>query len=258
MKPANERRRERILLMGGPGSGKTRGWLTVADWLRKTKSSSHVWVIDTDDAVGASIEEFPRLMDWDQLHAYDAFTYDQYRDTIKEIVPQVKRGDFVVVDLMDKAWEASQDYYSTEVYGQSKAEYFLARRSEMKKNVKNFQPYEGWTDWTIIKPMYNEFVNHVFYKHPGHVIVCTGIKALDRKTDKKDIVEMFGSLGFKPGGEKNLPHAPSTVLLMSWKGDDRWTIDTAKDRGGREYLTGTEVRDIVRDYLVPVGGWSLK
>ena len=41
---------ERIALMGGPGGGKTRAWLSIADFARKTKSDAQFYVIDTDFA----------------------------------------------------------------------------------------------------------------------------------------------------------------------------------------------------------------
>ncbi len=53
---------ERIILMGGPGSGKTTAWLNIAELHRKTKSTSKFYVLDTDFAVERNLMGFPKLV----------------------------------------------------------------------------------------------------------------------------------------------------------------------------------------------------
>lgn len=58
MKPSTPRR-ERILAFGGPGTSKTRSWLTIAEMYRITKTPGKFFHVDTDDAYWANVEEFP-------------------------------------------------------------------------------------------------------------------------------------------------------------------------------------------------------
>lgn len=248
---------ERIIGMGGPGAGKTRVWLTIAEMMRKTHSENHMYVIDTDRAADRMLEGFPDLKDWPNLHVHEVYEFGQYLETSDKLRKQVGKGDWMVADLFSTAWDEAQAYYTNEVIGKSRADYFLMKRKEMSESAKNFQPFEGWTDWTVIKPLYAEFANNVLFKHPGHVYLTTGLKAVDRKQDSKDTVQAFGHIGYRPEGEKRAGHAVHTVLMLSQRKPGEWIMDTAKDRE-RTVQMSTPVSNFAIDYLVKVAGWSMK
>ncbi len=263
MRPPTDRR-ERILAFGGPGVGKTRAWLSIADQYRITKTDAKFYVIDTDDTYWANVEEFPELPDSGLIEQRFVFEWDDYVATAKEFAAKAKPNDWMVVDLFDKGWEEAQNAYSKKVYGEDKSDYYLLRRQEVakqKKDPKNFQAFDGWTDWNVIKPMHAGWSNDVLYRHHAHVYLATTMKPVDRKMDKKDVLESTGHLGAKPGGEKSIGvHGVHTILMFTNKGKGEWVMDTGKDRGTREDMINAPVKNFAMDYLLHPnrGRWLLK
>ena len=262
MRPATPRR-ERILNYGGPGSSKTRSWLTIAEMYRKTKTSGTFYHLDTDDAYWANVEEFPELPDSGKVVSNYAYDWEGYQALANEYKSKATPDDWIVGDLFDKGWEEVQNYYCQQTFGMDLADYFLMKRKEdeeKKKKGKNFQPLEGWVDWSVIKPMHAQFANNLIFRHPAHVYLAATQKPVSRGTDKNDIIDTFGHLGSKPGGEKSIGvHGVNTVLKFSQKKPGTWTMDTAKDRGAREMMIGVENKNFALDYLLNPdrGGWLL-
>lgn len=265
MKPPTPRR-ERILAYGGPGAGKTRAWLTIADLYVKTNSPGKFYVIDTDDTYYASVEEFPAVYDSGIVEAEVVYDFPSYRKAADMFKEKATPDDWIICDMFDKGWEEVQNYYSEQVFGSDKGDFFLSMRKEMeesKKKAKNFQPFEGWTDWTVIKPLHAEWANNVLFRHKAHVFLTAGVKPVSRSggmKDSKDIIEAFGHIGAKPAGEKGLAaHGVNTVLMFSQaKTGEEWVVDTAKDRGGRKIMVREPIGNWAMNYLVGVAKWKLK
>lgn len=261
-------RRERILSYGGPGSGKTRGWLSIADLYVKTKTPGRFYVLDTDDTYWASVEEYPAVEESGIVEQIRAYDFPGYQEAAKEFKAKATADDWVIADLFDKGWEDVQNYYSEQVFGADKGAFFLSMRKQVEesnKQVKNFQPFEGWTDWPTIKALHAEWANDLLFRHPAHVYLVAGMKPVARTgqtADSKDIIDAFGHVGAKPGGEKGLAaHGVNTVLKFTQtKAGEEWVLDTAKDRGGREPLIRKAVpkSGFGMAYLVGVAGWKLK
>ncbi|RKZ12911.1 hypothetical protein DRQ53_14095 [bacterium] len=259
---------ERILLMGGAGSGKTRAWLSIADMARKTKSDAKFYVIDTDFAVERMLSAgFEKLRDYGSLEVVTPFEFPDYTSAAEDFRKRMGPDDWLIVDLMNHAWEEVQNHYSNEVFGKSKGDYFLEVRKGLKDASKGFQAFEGWTDWNIIKPMYTDFANKVYFGHKGHTLICTSARAVDRgsrgkgSADPKEIIQAFGHIGFRPEGEKRTAHNVHTVLLMSQKNDETWNVDTGKDRERdrhRGLKLGPDHGQFVREYLIKTAGWKRK
>lgn len=259
MRPSTPRR-ERILGYGGPGAGKTRGWLSIADLYVLTKTPGQFYVIDTDDTYWASVEEFPRVEEAGIVTHEFVYDFPGYQRVAKEFAAQATADDWIICDLFDKGWEEVQNFYSEEIFGSDKGDFFLAKRKEMEeaRKNKNFQPFDGWVDWTVIKPLHAEWANNVIFRHKAHVYLATTAKAVSRQTDKKDVIDTFGHIGQKPGGEKGLAvHGVNTVLMFTQvKTGEEWVLDTAKDRGGRTALVKEPLSNFGRDYLMKVAGWK--
>ena len=248
---------------GGPGSSKTRSWMTVAEMYRKTKTEGKFYVLDTDDAFWANVEEFPELADSGIIEVKDAYEWPQYREIIRDFKARATPQDWIVADLFDKGWETSQNHFAEQTFGMSMDDYFLQKRQEMedkKKKSKNFQPLEGWVDWVVIKKMHAEWCNDLLFRHQAHVYLAATQKATSRSMDNKATIDTFGHLGAKPGGEKAIGvHGVNTVLRFSQKDNEEWFMDTAKDRGVREMMSGVQNKNFALDYLLHPdrGGWLL-
>lgn len=263
MRPSTNRR-ERILVYGGPGSSKTRSWLTIAEMYRKTKTPGKFYHLDTDDAYWSTVEEFPELAESDIVESRFVYEWEDYVSVTKEFAQKATKDDWIIGDLFDKGWEEAQNYYSEQIYGKGKADYFLLRREEVAKQKtkdKNFQPFDGWTDWSVIKPLHADWANDLIFRNQAHIYLATTQKATDRKTDNKDTTETFAHLGAKPGGEKSIGvHGVQTVLKFTKAGAKEWIMDTAKDRGVREEMIKVENKDFALNYLLNPkrGGWLVK
>lgn len=263
MRPSTPRRRERLLIYGGPGSSKTRSWMTIADMYRKTKTPGHFYLLDTDDAYWANVEEFPELANSGIVTENYVHDWQSYREIAREYKTKAGPDDWIVTDLFDKGWEESQNYFAEETFGMSMDEYFLEKRKDMenqKKKSKVFQPLEGWVDWIVIKKMHAEWANDVINRHQAHVYLAATQKPTSRATDSKAIIDTFGHLGAKPGGEKAIGvHGVNTVLKFTQKGRGEWLMDTAKDRGARESMVAVKNSNFALDYLLNPnrGGWLL-
>jgi hypothetical protein len=254
-------RRERILGFGGPGAGKTRAWLTIADLYVKTKTPGKFYLLDTDDTYWSSVEEFPAVAEAGIVEPHYVYDFPSYQETAKDFAGRSEPDDWIIGDLFDKGWEEVQNYYSEQVFGADKGDFFLSMRKEMqnsKKKNTNFQPFEGWIDWPTIKSLHASWANDMIFRNKAHVFLTAGSKAVARQTDNKDTVETFGHIGAKPAGEKGLAaHGVNTVLMFSQVKAGEWVLDTAKDRGGRQALMKSPAGNFAMSYLVKVGGWNL-
>ncbi len=254
--------KQRTLLMGGPGSGKTRAYLTIADLLQKSGSDAQMYVIDTDYAVEYMRQVgFPHLTN---VHVAEVGEWDEYMEAVNNWQSKIEEGDWMVCDLLNYAWEQAQTDYVQRQYGMTLDEFF----SDRKKKAKGKSSDEGMegSEWQIIKGKYQGFANRFFFRHRGHVLACTGVKTLQRTggwADTPATLSTFGHIGSKPEGEKRTGHHPHTVLYMKRTKVGRWEFDTAKDRE-RAMLTDVDLGDeespgsFAKSYLMGVAKWSLR
>ncbi len=264
------KKRERILVAGPPGSGKSRAWISVAELSRLTKSDARFYVIDTDFSAEVSLDAYPKLEASGLLEIYTPIDFDEMIEAAIHARKNAQRGDWIISDMASIAWEWAQNDYTEKVYGMTAADFFLLKRQEMeeaKKKKSNLQPFDGAVDWQPIKLRYAKYINMAVLNNRAHVIATAGTKPIARSGGWKDsdsVINDFGHIGHKPAGEKNLSHAFNTVMFMGQKSKDEWEMSTGKERWGtREYVFGERLREgpkgqFARRYLVDVAGWELK
>lgn len=249
--------RERILLFGKEGTGKTHAWNTWAAWYRRTNTPGRFYVLDTDNAVDRMSDAYGE--DYrENVQASDAYVWDDYITLVNDAYTSGTKDDILVVDLIDKAWDAVQDYYIEQTTGKEPGAWFLEFRKEGGKG----SPLAGefGINWQIINKLYSAFIGKVI-RFPGHVICCAPSDTIQQPDssgkggDSKDILETFGRFGVKAKGQKALGHQFHTVLLTTSK-QDGWGITTVKDRS-RERVKNQTMTDFVLNYLRPIGGWEI-
>lgn len=250
--------RERILGYGGSGAGKSKAILDIAQAYLDSGLDGNFYFLDTDYAIDRMLYEgYPELAESGRVKItvpYEGWTdYTKFADMLKR---KVKQEDWVVVDLMDVSWEEAQNHYSNEVYGEDKGVYFVAKRKDMKKPEKE-NLFEGFTDWNVIKPLYEGFSKRIFYSHRGNTYVTAGAAAVARGGtfgDAKETISTFGHVGLKPTGNKRLMHNLHTAILFT-QDTKGWKITTAKDRE-REMVKNMELDNFAKDYLYDIAGWK--
>lgn len=242
--------RERILTLGGPGSGKTFSWLKLASYFK----SSQFHVIDTEIGGERSLQEFPSLQN---VHIYPVADWPEYREAQKEIIDKAGEGDWIVVDMVDKAWSTVQRYFVSEIFDKEMGEYFLEARRKIKKDAKSLfggrdSAFRGWVDWPVINRLYEDFIFPIIYRSPAHLYLATAAQAVS-EDDDREIRELFGPYGLRPAGQKALGYQPDTVLLLA-HAKDGYYVTTIKDRGGRKYFDRQKLHNLCLQYG-KVAGW---
>lgn len=244
------RSRERILLIGSPGTGKTTSWLRVARMHQVTGTPARFYVLDSDDTVDRFLEtEYKNLVGVVEHEIVRG--WPEWESVLDRYLGEMTSDDFLVVDMIGKAWWSVQDHFVSLVMGKDLAQFYLEARMANKRGT----PLDGWKDWSVINRIYKGWSDRLF-SAPGHIIAVTGIEGVSSDGDDAATKLVFGPYGVKPQGQKHLGHEFHTVLWMRSARAGDWAITTIKDRG-RSYWTGEQVRDFAVDYLRGTAGWVL-
>lgn len=255
-------KRERVLAFGESGSGKSSTWMAVADWMERTKATGHLYVLDTDSAWEGYRPEDGSLDEYITVYQLDALTYRDWRPAIQKVRANVKRDDWVVLDMADKAWRVAQNHYWQKKGGDNFSDAFAA--AVIDDDMAELSGHHG-TNWGAI----NLFYEDIFYpiiNMPCHVLVVAPSKGLQTerkgqggKAVVKEEDREWERIGSKPKGQGDLKHAFHTILYCA-ETPSGWTYTTVKERGPinrgkRAYLKGEKVQDFVVSYLFKVAGW---
>ena len=248
---ATNGRAERLLLMGSWGAGKTNAYMTIAKWLDQTGAPGQMYVIDCD--YKAALDPNATLPN---VHIYDELEHwVDYKETAKKCREQGVRGqgDWLVVDMADKVWNAAQAGYTEMTFGMEVDDFYIAWRKEDTKGGNPFNADWG-KDWQAINRLYDGFMYNVT-RFPGNVVITTGIEAIRDDEKDKDIIKLFGKWGVRPAGQKRLGHlAADTLLLSNTNSGYKYTCIRPT---GREEFKNEPLTDFVMDYLVKRAGWTL-
>lgn len=249
--------RERILLYGEPGTGKSNAVISIAKFLKSTHSAGRIFVIDNDK----SYQRVAELMGLgDHLQVEECYDFPDHRAALEKFVRTVRPDDWLVCDLMSEVWSCAQTFYTDSVYD-DEANYFLKVRQAMNNPAKE-NVLDGWTDWQYVNKIYSAFARPFIYKSPCHVIAVSTAEPVSRAKpgstvgDDKETISVFGSVGFRPEGQKRLRHQFNTTILMHKDNRSRYLMTTVKDRD-RELVVSQPVNNFAIDYLKGIAQWTL-
>lgn len=257
LQPASpQSRRERMLVMGPYGSGKTSNWLNIARWSHDTGSGAKFYALDSDNALEAMLEPGTQYADLDYrvggpVHWTPVYEWTEYEAAIDTYAPLIGPDDWTIIDFVSPAWEAVQNHYIAEIFKTDSAEYFL----EARKAMKGGNPLDGWKDWQYINKLYKQWINQVLHRVGGHKYMTAHSEAI-RETDDKAIRTMFGGHGVRPRGQKELGYQAHTILLGGVNRAGEVSITTIKDRE-RTPVEEKLVNEFTIDYLTTIAGWQL-
>lgn len=249
--------RERLLVFGHVGSGKTYQWLKLAAHL--PEHTFHV--IDTDDAVPRMLAtEFPDVRN---VRLYPARSWEacvSVLEAIAKVVPSAKPSakkissgvtpkDWVVVDNSGNSWtNYVREYYIEQVFGKDMGDYWLEARKAAKPGATRLEVLNGWLDYDTINKIYGGWINPLCYDLYAHVYMTASATTVN-KLDDSLVKETFASYGIRPEGEKRQPGRVHTVFIVQHD-NNGWYITTVKDRG-RPYLRSQRIQDLFLEYLIP-------
>ena len=231
---------ERIMVYGAAGVGKTTSYLSI---LKRTAGRG--FILDTDATVvrSTSSERFLPLRD--KIEVCTPVDMAEAIEKAETYRGKATAEDWQILDRVDWLWEAAQEEFSNEVWGRDADEHFLLFRKAAEASDKNTSksPFDGMQDWPTIKKRHNR-VMRVLMTWPGHVFVVAAEKELIRGMESTQTQRDYGTVGFKPAGEKFVSHLTHTVIRMQGNNPSTWRMTTVKDRE-RTQLDGTGVSDTV-------------
>lgn len=240
---------EKILVYGQAKSGKTSAWLSIAELYQQTGTPGTFWCVDTDDAMDRMLWN-RQLSNVEVIPAYD---WTEYREASSKAVANAQKGDWIVVDFVDRAWEEVRNWYLTEINEESPEEYFLRKKHELKDAGKGGKKHRmnlyDEIDWDVVKPEYNAFIKPIVQKTKAHVFLVCEEKAIwvDNKPSDKT----------KPGGHGGLPFQVHSIIKLD-KLARGYILNN--DLGGdrqRDKLVNETYSSFALTYLCKCAGWSV-
>ena len=275
------RAREKILLAGSYGSGKSYARNNLISALHSSGSDAKVYLLDTDDTIDRMYDALGEEVCANVEPFYVGGNFDAWKAAADQLAPKVTRDDWVVVDRVDRLWPAAQDYYIQRVFGMDSDEFYLTYAAEIEnfnKSAADKDKKQGGSPlagaygqrWDHIKRSYANVISQLVmprsetasgkvYGHAGHVLAMADVKPINESNDSALIQQWFRKFNIRPAGptnEFNLPAQFHSVLLM-YPGPPKWQITTAREREGREYVEGVAWSSFVLNYLMAVGRWEM-
>lgn len=271
--------RERILLYGAPGSGKTYAWLGIADLSQKTKSPAHFHVIDTDRAALRNLKgptaEFGHLKN---VTVYQAQDIEQAAEANGKILANINQDDWIVVDMLSNVWDNMVNWWISNVLQDEVVDYWPAVRRDIKEaraeGKGDAREFGGHTsvDWNFITKTYMSWETPITIQAPCHVFATAAeVEMQERFDDTGEKRARYISTNFMaPRGQKLTEHRFHSVLritaLTSFKETKR-ELTMHKDRIREDVWKGFEGRGLTMplrsgprfamDYLRGALQWKL-
>lgn len=236
--------REKILLMGPPGSGKTYQLVRVIKYLEELGTKVHA--IDFEDKLEAMLigTDYNNPTN---LTRYVAFTWEEVKEVQEKIEKLAKPNEWIAVDRIDLSWPMVQRWFTQKKYEEELAEKMLKTSVDMKKPSR-FIPRFDQGSWQVINEQYETFILSILYKSRCNILFTTGVKGADENSP----VDIYGTLGILPRGQKEIGHQPHSVFLLTQQKVIRtitWHITTGKDLPNREHLEREQLFDFPLQYL---------
>jgi len=248
--------KERILAYGGAGVGKSSITLNIARY----QPDAHFHVIDLDYSM-----TYERLLATEYADVYDQGNvtvhecdpeWDVFVDTLAEIVRDANpETDWLTIDPVTMTWDMVQGWWLDTVQGTNIADYMATLRRDTADSKEYSAALAEAMQWPAINKQYQQKFYGQFHRWRGHSILCCEAAELGRQEDG-DVRDLYGFIGYKPKGQKTMPHVSATNVFLDHPKRDVWRMTTAKDRG-RELLEKQPLEEFALDYLVEVGGWDI-
>lgn len=269
------RARERVMVYGGIGAGKSRGFLDIAKRALGPDDTAYIididnsWdrLLDSEYAAPLTVREEWRggvrdtsAEDADgQLVVHHVRGWEQTRAAIEKVWAAANRDDWICVDDATWMWSDVQSWYYTTTWGEELPEFLLAHRvKQIADKAKATQGQDAQLiEWNYINPLWVRSVAEPFVNTPCHLYVCAAAKEI--RTDgrvKKEVSDLFGGVGYSPGTQWRLGGQMQTVLFLECTRTGRYKMTTIKDRE-RERVDSVEWDNMFGDYLRKVGGWKV-
>ncbi len=243
--------KERILLFGGPGVGKSSAALHIAKFYAQTSTPGTIYIADSDNAATRMLEG--AYSDLTNVKVLPMYEWDDYL-TLR----QMKFGpnDWLSIDFISTAWQSVQDWYADQVFNRDMATQIMyARQRVEQQGDKRAMALDGWRDWPAINGMYFRWLNETTSREKVHILAIAPAKTLSDSDDGK-IVSLVKNVGWRPAGQRDLIHQFHTALYLDKPGVE-YAFTSVKDRE-RKLVTNHQNTRFSISYLQEIAGWSVE
>lgn len=242
--------RERILLYGREGSGKTKAAL---DFARANDGTTYV--VSNDNSIERLIECDYLDLDIELVNVTD---WVEYRDALLDIYGKVDRDDLVIIDNMTWPWDEIKVWYVKEVYGQDMRDWAFEYRQNLDRPSDGSLPASLFGDYSYINSEWYGLHNKFLVQLNCHLILTANAKEvrMDSRGDK-EVRDSYGQIGMAPDTQKRVGATTQTVVYL-WSEPGGYYMSTKiKDRG-REPRAVEKLAwdDFAVDYLERIALWG--
>jgi hypothetical protein len=166
MKIGDVKTRNKVLLVGDSGTGKTHISLMVSFLF--SKNGKKVVYIDPEDGAGREIKELYNSgkignEELESIEKIDAVNWEEFKDAIVKA-----DGDLIVVDCMSEAMKQFENYLKQKFIGQG---YYVVKDKEIK--IKDESTFT--VPWELVSRVYDKLLEVMYYllrdKRDSHFIV---------------------------------------------------------------------------------------
>lgn len=231
-------RREKILIYGGYKAGKSLTYVGLMAFAQLTKTPSHFFIIDNDNASEA-IGLYPggtygELLG-DTIHqakdqSYSRYenatvwvprSFDDYTKIVDEIDEKAEPQDWIALDMASNVWGQMPDWWISKVYGDNPWDYYVRTRKAVEDNEegskdRNFGGLSGGA-WEYVGKSYRSWERRITTNGPCHILALASETEIQERFDKSgEQARKFATTsGFAPKVEKDMPHRVHTVMRMT-------------------------------------------
>jgi len=256
--------RERMLLIGGGGAGKTTAALSMMD--------AALGALADDGAAGYVIDldysrAWQRAIDIDftdldgRVHVSEVFP--EWEPVIAEVQRITQDTDanrpdnWLVIDSVSPTWDLVQSWYVELAMGRDIAGHMAQLKRENSTQNDYAAALAETMNWPAIKKEYAKLY-YALQSWRGHFVLTAEAKSIKGERDG-DQLALYGPVGYKPVGDGRLSHVPATTLFL--KNDaGGYKFSTVKDRNRQkaqnEKVDGIEDGGFAGTYLRDRAGWQ--
>jgi adenylate kinase family enzyme len=249
--------RERLLLMGGGGAGKTTAALSMiaaselpADVIDLDYSMAWDRAIDIDfEEARGFIEVHSTMPDWETAIELLEKLVEQHGDD---------RDRWLVLDSISPTWDLVQGWYVQLAMGNNIGKHMAELRRD-SDSTKEYQAALSETmNWPAVNKEYGRLYRAIM-SWKGHLVLTAEAKSIKGERDA-DQLALYGQVGYKPVGQNRLHHVTSTTLFLQ-HAKKGYTFTTVKDRNRVEeenkLVEPIDDGGFSVSYLREVAGWQL-
>ena len=249
--------KERILLYGGSGSGKSSAAFHIARFYQQTNTPGKIYIADTDSAAYRTYEAgYKDLDNIEVLPIYD------WADMLKLGKMTFGVNDWLSVDFISSSWQMIQDWYADQLFDHDMSTQIMFTRAkieeqnrDIKSREKAPQALDAWRDWPAINGLYFRWISSLFAREKVHIIGTSPAKEVGDRTPPQTLA-LVKSIGLLPSGQKDLMHAFHTTIFMNKVNRD-YVFTVVKDRE-RDLVIGKSMVRFPISYLQDVAGWVVE